>query len=217
VTAPVAVFGAALRRAERGEPAGLRLVGPDGGALRTLDPDAWHTGLRPGDHALLARCPDGTVDLGCGPGRLTGALAASGRRVLGVDVSPQAVRYARRHGAPVLRQDLFRPLPGEGGWPGALLADGNIGIGGDPVRLLRRCRRLLARGGTVLVEVDPPGAGTWSGPVALTDGSGNGRTSAPFAWAFVAADDLAAIAESAALHPIELWTEAGRWFAHLTW
>jgi len=212
MTAPVALFGAALRRAERGEPAALRLVGPDGAAVRALDPHAWHREERPGDGALVARCPDGTVDLGCGPGRLTGALAASGRRVLGVDVSPQAVRYARRHGAPVLRQDLFHPLPGEGGWSGALLADGNIGIGGDPARLLRRCRRLIGPGGTVLVEVDPPGSGSWSGPVALVD---DRRTSAPFAWAFIAADDLAALAGAAALRHIETWTEAGRWFARL--
>ncbi|WP_432827815.1 methyltransferase domain-containing protein [Dactylosporangium sp. CA-092794] len=213
MTGPVAVFGAALRRAERGEPAGLRLLGPDGAAVRRLDPDAWHTGQRPGDGALLARCPDGTVDLGCGPGRLTAALAASGRRVLGVDLSPQAVRYASRHGAPVLRQDLFRPLPGEGTWHGALLADGNIGIGGDPVGLLQRCRRLVGPGGAVLAEVDPPGAGSWSGPVAL---AGHGRTSTPFAWAFVAADDVAPLAARAALRLTETWTEAGRWFVHLT-
>ncbi|WP_433058508.1 class I SAM-dependent methyltransferase [Dactylosporangium sp. CS-033363] len=215
MTAPVAVFGAALRRVERGEPAALRLVAPDGTPVRELDRNAWHRGLRPGDGALVERCPDGTVDLGCGPGRLTGALAATGRRVLGVDVSPQAVRYARRHGAPVVRQDLFGPLPGEGGWTGALLADGNIGIGGDPVRLLRRCRRLVRPGGAVLVEVDPPGAGSWSGPVALADDASDGPASAPFAWAFVAADDLAALAESAALHVTETWTEAGRWFVSL--
>ncbi|GAA4258603.1 methyltransferase domain-containing protein [Dactylosporangium darangshiense] len=213
MTAPVAVFGEALRRAERGEPAGLRLLGPDGAAVRAVDPGAWHAGHRPGDGALLARCPDGTVDLGCGPGRLAAALAATGRRVLGVDVSPQAVRYARRRGAPVVRQDLFRPLPGEGGWRAALLADGNIGIGGDPARLLRRCRRLVGPAGAVLAEVDPPGAGSWAGPVAL---AGPGRTSAPFPWAFVAADDIAAIAERAALRLAETWTEAGRWFVRLS-
>ncbi|GAA3453691.1 methyltransferase domain-containing protein [Dactylosporangium matsuzakiense] len=213
MTAPVAVFGAALRRAERGEPAGLHLLGPDGVAVRALDAGAWHTRHRPGDGSLLARCPDGTVDLGCGPGRLAAALHASGRRVLGVDVSPQAVRYARRRGAPVMHRDLFHPLPGEGAWPGALLADGNIGIGGDPVRLLRRCRRLVGPAGTVLAEVDPPGAGTWHGPVAL---AGPGRVSAPFPWAFVAADDVAAIAARAALRLVETWTEAGRWFVRLT-
>ncbi|MEV6930039.1 class I SAM-dependent methyltransferase, partial [Dactylosporangium sp. NPDC051485] len=147
------------------------------------------------------------------PGRHTAALAARGRRVLGVDVSPQAVRYARRRGAPVLCQDLFQPLPGEGAWRGALLADGNIGIGGDPVRLLGRCRHLLGPAGEVLAELDPPGAGSWSGPVAL---AGPGRTSAPFAWAFVAADDIAAVARRAGLHATETWTEAGRWFARLT-
>ena len=37
-------------------------------------------------------------------------------------------------------RDVFDPLPGEGRWETALLADGNIGIGGDPVALLRRLR-----------------------------------------------------------------------------
>jgi hypothetical protein len=47
-----------------------------------------------------------------------------------------------------------------------VLADGNIGIGGDPVALLRRCRDLLARDGTVLLELEP-GAGLWQGAAHL--------------------------------------------------
>ena len=46
------------------------------------------TGLRPGDHV---------VDLACGSGRHAIALAARGYRVTGIDVSPAAVAYARRH------------------------------------------------------------------------------------------------------------------------
>ena len=64
----------------------------------------------------------------------------------------------RRRGGVALRRDVFDPLPGEGRWSHVLLVDGNIGIGGDPGVLLRRCAGLLRRGGTVLVEVDPPGA-----------------------------------------------------------
>jgi SAM-dependent methyltransferase len=213
VNAPVAVYGAALRRAARGESAALDLVGPDGAVVRPLDAGTWSGRLRPGDDQLVGRCADGTLDLGCGPGRLTEAVAATGRRVLGVDVSPQAVRYAQRRGAPVLRGNLFGPLPGEGTWGCALLADGNIGIGGDPVRLLHRCRALIATAGSVLVEVDPPGGRTWSGHVSLT---GAERTSTTFAWAFVSADDIAAIARDAALRLADTWTEAGRWFTHLT-
>ena len=48
-----------------------------------------------------------------------------------------------RRGGAALRRDVFAPLPGEGRWYTALLADGNVGIGGDPVALLqpapRRC------------------------------------------------------------------------------
>ncbi|MEV4514462.1 methyltransferase domain-containing protein [Dactylosporangium sp. NPDC049525] len=213
MTAPVAVYGAALRRAARGESATMGLIGPDGAMVRPLDAGHWSGRPVPGDGQLVSRCADGTLDLGCGPGRLTEAVAATGRRVLGVDISPQAVRYAQRRGAPVLRGNLFGPLPGEGGWECALLADGNIGIGGDPARLLGRCRTLIAAAGSVLVEVDPPGHRSWSGHVALT---GADRTSATFAWAFVSVDDIAIIARDAALRLADTWTEAGRWFAHLT-
>ncbi len=48
---------------------------------------------------------------------------------------------------------MFDPVPGEGQWHWALLADGSIGIGGDPVRLLRRVAELVGPGGRALVEV----------------------------------------------------------------
>ena len=84
------------------------------------------------------------------PGRAAGRL---GHVVLGIDVVPEAVRQARERGAAAIVRDVFDPVPGEGRWDTALLADGNIGIGGDPVSLLRRVRTLLAPGGRVVVEV----------------------------------------------------------------
>ena len=48
------------------------------------------------------------------------------------------MRLARRSGAPVLLRDLFDPLPGPAGGRRVLLADGNVGLGGDPWRVLRR-------------------------------------------------------------------------------
>ncbi|MGW7681158.1 class I SAM-dependent methyltransferase [Kribbella sp. NPDC054772] len=47
---------------------------------------------------LLARLiPDGPVlDVGCGPGRTTGLLAARDLRVLGIDLSPGMIEVARR-------------------------------------------------------------------------------------------------------------------------
>jgi hypothetical protein len=107
---------------------------------------------------------------------------------------------------------VFSPLPGEGTWRHILLADGNIGIGGDPARLLARCRDLLAPGGDILVELDPPGTGSWQGPVALCH---DGRTGPLFPWAAVAADDLDALAHHTALSVLEQWTEARRCFARL--
>jgi SAM-dependent methyltransferase len=208
----LALYGAALRRAARGEEAALSLVDRVGTPVRRLDARTWYTELRPGDAGLINRCGYRTIDLGCGPGRLAAALVATGRQALGVDVSPQAVRYTRRRGAPALLGDVFGPLPDEGRWTCALLADGNIGIGGRPEHLLRRCRKLLGPHGTVLVEVDPPGTPDWRGDVVLSDGA---RTSSAFAWAFVSADRIATVAAGAGLRATGTWTEEGRWFAQL--
>jgi SAM-dependent methyltransferase len=213
-TAPsaVALYDAALHRAAGGG-AGRLCVVDDAGNGRALDPRSWCRPWLDGDGALLRAAAGPTLDVGCGPGRLTAALAAAGRPVLGIDVSAEAVRQARLRGAPAHRRDVFGPLPRTGRWHRVLLADGNIGIGGDPRRLLARCRALLAPAGEVLVELDPPGSPTSAGRMRLHTG---GAVSAGFGWAFVAADDLAAIAADAALRTPHVWTEAGRWFARLT-
>lgn len=80
-------------------------------------------------------------------------------RVLGIDVVPEAVALTRERGASALVRDVFAPVPGEGWWDTALLANGNIGIGGDPVTLLRRVHALLLPGGRAVVEVARPGVG----------------------------------------------------------
>jgi SAM-dependent methyltransferase len=209
---PLAVYGAALRRAARGEPAPLNLVAPPWTAL-TLDAAVWSGGLRPGDRGLLRRCHGATLDVGCGPGRLAGALARRGQVTLGVDISAEAVRQARRRGAAAVHACVFGPLPGEGGWRAILLADGNIGIGGDPARLLRRCADLLGPRGSILVEVEPPGVPSWQAEVRLRH---DGCSSDAFPWAGVGVQDVAGLAGRSALRVRLLWTEAGRWFADLT-
>jgi SAM-dependent methyltransferase len=213
MTAPLAVYGTTLRRAAAGLPAVLDLVDAAGRTRQRVDAGQWCAGLRAGDAGLLARCAGPTLDAGCGPGRLTAALTAAGVPALGVDVSAEAVRQARRRGAAALRRCFLGPLPGEGRWRHVLLADGNIGIGGDPAGLLARCHALLAAGGEVLVEVDPPGAGSWCGEVAVR---ADGHLSAPFGWAAVSVDDLAALADHAALRVVETWMEAQRWFARVS-
>ena len=97
----------------------------------------------------LELCEGPTIDLGCGPGRLVAELIRRGVPALGVDQSATAVGLARRSGAPALRRDVFGPLPGAGRWQTVLLADGNVGLGGDPLRVLRRAAELLGRGGRV--------------------------------------------------------------------
>jgi SAM-dependent methyltransferase len=211
VTAPLVLYDAALRRAARGAEAVLRLVDRTGRAVQELDAHRY-TAQRPGDGSIVDGCVGPTLDLGCGPGRLAAALTARGTGALGVDISATAVRAARRRGAPAVRADLFGPLPGEGTWRHVLLADGNIGIGGDPVRLLARCAALRGPDGDVLVECEPPGARSWHGPVALVNGS---RISTPFPWAYVSVADLGTVAAAAGLSPARIWTEAGRWFARL--
>jgi SAM-dependent methyltransferase len=159
----------------------------------------------------LARGP--ALDIGCGPGRHVRALRRRGVEVLGIDISPAVVRFARRRGAqPVLRGDVFSPLPRAGWWQTALLLDGNLGIGGDPIALLARLRVLLADGGRVLCETDPPGTGLSVDPVRLEDGD---RCSGWFRWARVGADAIDAVTERAGLVVASRWEDGGRWFAEL--
>jgi SAM-dependent methyltransferase len=213
MTAPLAMYGRALRSAAAGEAPRLELVGLDGAPLADLHPAQWTGGLRPGDAGLLARCHGSTLDVGCGPGRLAAALADGGRRVLGLDVSAEAIRQARRRGVTALCRSVFERIPAEGGWRHVLLADGNIGIGGDPVRLLRRCAGLTDRRGCVLVELSAPGQRSFATHVVLRH---RGRDSRAFPWAGVAVSDLFEVADAAALRILDVWMEAGRWFARLS-
>ncbi|MFG2051497.1 methyltransferase domain-containing protein [Micromonospora sp. NPDC048935] len=177
----------------------------------------WHGPPEPAIESVAARCDGPTIDLGCGPGRLTVALAKRGLVALGVDISAEAVRLTQGRGVVALRRDVFEPLPGEGRWAHALLIDGNIGIGGDPVRLLRRCGALIAADGTLLVEVEPPGAGLWQGQAYVLSGSsGAGERQGPaFRWARVGAEAVTATATAAGLRVATTLRFGPRWFAEL--
>jgi SAM-dependent methyltransferase len=185
----------------------------DSGEALDLHLDRWHDAATTEETDLLASVVGPVIDLGCGPGRLVVSLATRGVPALGIDASPAAVALARNRGATVLERDLFGPLPGEGRWATALLFDGNVGIGGDPARLLARCRELTRANGQVLAEVEPPGTG-WRRLTARFER--DGMRSDPFTWAVVGADAIAGLAHRAgfavaALDP----TPSGRWFARL--
>lgn len=125
------------------------------GWLLPLDVERWCARADAADLSALHRCEGAVLDIGCGPGRLVAALAARGRRVLGVDVSEAAVERTLRLGGTALHRSVFDPLPGEGRWGTVLLVDGNIGIGGDPAGLLRRAAGLLRHGGLIIAETAP--------------------------------------------------------------
>jgi SAM-dependent methyltransferase len=193
------------------EPVVLR--SEDGSPL-PLEPGRWHAEPSPAEEELLATMASPVLDVGCGPGRVVLAIARQGKVALGVDPAPAAIAIARDRGAPVLQRSIFDPLPGTGRWRTIVLADGNIGIGGDPTRLLRRCSELLAADGIVVVEVLGPGAGSRPYRVRLERGQ---QHSPWFSWAIVDADAigaLAAAAEMAVLHVEHIRAE-GRWFAYL--
>ncbi|MBC6461189.1 class I SAM-dependent methyltransferase [Actinomadura sp. HBU206391] len=182
------------------------------GRVTPLAADRW---LRPieGDESLLARCDGPTLDVGSGPGRLTVALARRGVPVLGIDVTPLAVRLTRQAGGLALCRSVFDPLPRTGEWSEALLADGNIGIGGDPVALLRRLRELVRAGGVVIAELGPPGSTSRVERVRLRR---NEHVAGWFAWATVSADDVGTLARRCGFPAVYHWNEAGRWFAALS-
>ncbi len=104
-------------------------------------------------------CAAPTIELGCGPARLVARLIRRGIPALGIDRSATAIRLAGRGGAPALLSDVFEPLPGMGHWQTVLLVDGNIGLGGDPRRILGRAAELLCHGGRCVAEFDTEAIG----------------------------------------------------------
>ncbi|HEV2778747.1 MAG TPA: class I SAM-dependent methyltransferase [Actinophytocola sp.] len=179
------------------------------GELIVLPVNRWRSEPEGGDELLLGRCTGPTLDVGCGPGRLTCALVRRGVVALGVDVSPVAVRLTVARGAPAIRRDVFDRVPGAGRWRHALLADGNIGIGGDPVRLLRRLGELLRSDGTALVELDAPGVGLRLDRVRV---AGDDEW---FPWARLGADAIAETAAAAGMSTRWVRAHGQRWFTEL--
>lgn len=180
--------------------------------LRAMQVSRWRGVADHADEVMLAACTGATLDVGCGPGRLVAALAQRAVPALGVDVSAVAIRQTRARGGHAVRRDVFADLPGEGRWHHVLLADGNIGIGGDPAALLRRVRTLLRSDGTALVEVDPPGTGLHRGPARLRTATAQSRW---FPWAWADAAALAVVAAAAGLTVLWVTHRAGRWFVCL--
>jgi SAM-dependent methyltransferase len=174
------------------------------GTTRPLAVHRWRGTVDAADRALLlARCRGRTIDLGCGPGRMVEGLATLDVPALGIDISPEAIRQARRRGVMALLRDVFDPVPGEGRWDDALLADGNIGIGGNPERLLRRVREIVRPGGRLVVELDPEGTDVVRERWRLRVGA---HVTPDFPWAVVGLDAIERLARATGFLVEELAT-----------
>ncbi len=207
MTAAIDVFGEGL------DPrTGLRARAEDG-TVQRLPVARWLGRATRDEESVLDRAVGPVLDVGCGPGRHVVALRARGIEALGIDVSPAALRVARRRGAPVVEGSVFARVPRAGRWRTCLLLDGNVGIGGDAAALLRRLAALMhADDGRVLVEVEPPG--TRSGRISLQLVTET-RASEHFPWARVGVDAIDAVSARAALRVEDVWSAGARWFAEL--
>lgn len=199
------VYAAALR----GEP--CQVLGLEARPV-PLPVARWAGPATESDHALLRLCRGRTLDIGCGPGRLAAALRSRGHEVTGIDVVPEAVRRARAQGVRARVADVLAAEPALGTWDTALLADGNIGIGGDPERLLRRVGLLLTPGGRVVADVAPHGSGLRLLELRLQSVS---ALSPAFPWSVVGADRVGQLAATAGLSHLETHEVGGRWFVVL--
>jgi SAM-dependent methyltransferase len=182
------------------------------GRMGELDIDRWLGEADEVDRRLLSRVIGPVLDIGCGPGRHVEALAQDATEVLGMDLSPEFVAVAQGYGRPVLLRSVFDPVPGGCRWGSALLLDGSIGIGGDPIALLRRVAHLLVAGGRTLVETSAP---TEPSDVAYLVIESEDSAGAWFKWATLSASDAARAAGASGLRVTETWEDSGRWFTQL--
>lgn len=192
------------------DPSAYYAVSEDG-SRRRLPLGRWLKPAPDEEELLLDRAVGPVLDVGCGAGRHLEALHRRGVEATGVEVSKYAVAIARERAASVIHGSVF-DVPEEDPWNTALLLDGNVGIGGEPERLLGKLAQLLTAGGQVLVELEPPQIESRVLNIRL---EGPGDVSEWFPWAWVGIDSIDSIADAAGLRAVDRWSIEGRWFAQL--
>jgi SAM-dependent methyltransferase len=187
--------------------------------LRTFDgrvlpapTDRWLGVPTDEEEDLLARAVPTVLDVGCGPGRHVAALQERGIPALGLELDERLVRMARGRGVDVLQGSIFAPLAEEGPWGSALLLDGNIGLGADPVRLVNRVASLVEPGGSILAELSPPATPCEDIMVRIED---DGTAGPWFSLGVVGVDALDDLARRAGVDVVDCWGSRQRWFAEM--
>jgi SAM-dependent methyltransferase len=159
------------------------------GITITLDVARYCSAPSRSERRFLQQLSGPVLDVGCGPGRAAAFLRHRGTAALGLDANPALVDLARANGAWCVHQSMFDPVPFEGRWHEVLLLDGNIGIGGDPAKLIERLRSIVVIGGRALLEVERFGGIT---PMIVREHHA-GVVGAPFPWATVSVAALDAL------------------------
>lgn len=163
----------------RTSPADRPVLVSECGTTVELDIQRFHASPSRSERRFFKRLTGPILDVGCGPGRAAAYLRERDVPALGLDVNADLVALARLNGALCVHQCTFDPVPFEGRWQQVLLLDGNIGIGGDPAKLLDRLRRILTPGGRALIEVERNGCSR----KMIVREHVSGKIGEPFAWA----------------------------------
>jgi SAM-dependent methyltransferase len=201
--------GADLSLALDQGPVRLRTIG---GEALNLPVHRWFAAASIAEQRALDHVIGPALDIGCGPGRHLVALAERRVFALGIDISGPLLDVARGQGVNVLERSVFDRVPGVGKWRSALLLDGNIGIGGDPVALLARVGELLTGDGVLIVELEPLDS---PDEVLLVRAETPAAAGPWFRWTTVGPSRLEAIARTVDYEIVDAWDADDRLFARL--
>jgi len=188
-----------------------RLCTVDGRVL-DLPAHRWFAAASAAEQRALDHAVGPALDIGCGPGRHLVALAERKVFAFGIDISTAFLDVARARGVNVLRRSVFDRVPGHGRWRSALLFDGNVGIGGDPLALLARVVELLRGDGRIIVEIEPEADEHEVLVVRAETDAGAGPW---FRWTTVDHARLITIAAALDLGIVDVWESDRRHFAVL--